>query len=84
MGGGATRCRERELTVAQLVADGEVGGGLQVGGGGEVGAEGDKLLLRGGLLGIQVGKYLVGIEMGNFWNVGDGKRLCAGFGGIWQ
>ena len=38
--GGAARCREGELNVAQLVT-------------GE-GGEGDKLLLRGGLLGIQV------------------------------
>ena len=42
--GGATRCREEELNVAQLLT-------------GE-GAEGDKLLLRGGVLGIQVmGKH---------------------------
>ena len=37
--GGAARCREGELNVAQLVT----------------GEGGDKLLLRGGLLGIQVG-----------------------------
>ena len=43
--GDATRCREEELNVAQLLT-------------GE-GAEGDKLLLRGGVLGIQVmGKTL--------------------------
>ena len=41
---GATRCQQGELTVAQLVTGNR--------------AEGDKLVLRGGLLGIQVlGKH---------------------------
>ena len=42
---GATRCQQGELTVAQLVVTGN-------------GAEGDKLVLKGGFIGIQVlGKH---------------------------
>ena len=45
VGGGVSGCLQgKTVTVAQLVTGGEEGG------------EGDKLLLRGGRLGIQVGQ----------------------------